>query len=349
MLQEKDRQLHGFRLQLAAATATNQQIQQQVQSLQQSKDDQLREHTLQLHTASVSNQQLIQQVQSLQSSLEDKESRLNTSSQSTCSYHSEFWEVHRDDITLNMHKILGTGAWGYVVEGQFRGQTIAVKCLHDLIRHPEVVSLIRQEISVMAQLRHPNLVLFIAAVLDEESDPLIITELLDVSLRKAYEKHLLVDMRSKGSIYRDIACALNYLHLHHHGAIIHRDVSSANVLLEGKPNKQWKAKLSDFGSAKLVADATTVGPGAMVYAAPEVREKSGVQQSPMVDVYSYGVLLCEVTVEEFPTERKYVTMVQSIKDSWPNLFHLITSCNSANPENRPTMANILTELDKLKL
>lgn len=201
----------------------------------------------------------------------------------------------------------------------------------------------------MAQLRHPNLVLFIAAVLDEESDPLIITELLDVSLRKAYEKHLLVDMRSKGSIYRDIACALNYLHLHHHGAIIHRDVSSANVLLEGKPNKQWKAKLSDFGSAKLVADATTVGPGAMVYAAPEVREKSGVQQSPMVDVYSYGVLLCEVTVEEFPTERKYVTMVQSIKDSWPNLFHLITSCNSANPENRPTMANILTELDKLKL
>ena len=324
-LVQKEAKLREYSSQLAVATANNEQLQQQVQSLQQS-------------------------LQSLQqASLEGKEAQLNSSIQSQCSYHSEFWEVHRDDVILNMHKILGTGAWGYVVEGRFRGKTVAVKCLHDLIRQPEVTSLIRQEISIMAQLRHPNLVLFIAAVLDEESNPLIITELLDVPLRKAYEKHMLVDMRSKVSIYRDIACALNYLHLHHHGAIIHRDVSSANVLLEGKPNNQWKAKLSDFGSAKVAAEAHTVGPGAMVYAAPEVHERSGIQQTPKVDVYSYGVLVCEVTVGEFPNEIKYASMVRSIKASWPNIFHLVTSCTSALPGNRPTMANILTELDRMKL
>ena len=180
-------------------------------------------------------------------------------------YQSEFWEVPREQVICNEQKILGTGAWGFVVEGTFRGQRVAVKCLHDMIRSPRVVELMRKEIGIMAQVRHPNLVLLIAAVIDTENDPLIVTELLDISLRKAYEKKRLQGS-SKLSIFRDIAAALNYLHLHHCGEIIHRDVSSSNVLLEAKPSNQWKAKLSDFGSAKLVMEAKTTAPGAFVYA-----------------------------------------------------------------------------------
>ena len=149
-----------------------------------------------------------------------------------------------------MQKFLDTGAWGFVVEGTFRGQQVAVKCLHDMIRSPKFAEVMRKEIAIMAQVRHPNLVLLIAAVMDTKNSPLIITELLETSLRKAYEENLL-QSSSKLNIFRDIAAALNYLHLHHCGEIIHRDVSSANVLMEAKPNNQWKAKLSDFGSAKL--------------------------------------------------------------------------------------------------
>ena len=197
-------------------------------------------------------------------------------------HHTEFWEVPRGDVTLNMQRILGTGGWGYVVEGKFRGQTVAVKCLHDLIRKPAFIAVIRQEIGIMAQVRHPNLVQLIAAVIDEE-DPLIITELLDLSLRRAYETNQLdPGERCKLSIFRDVATALNYLHLHHHGPIIHRDVSSANVLLEARPRGQWRAKLSDFGSAKLAREATTTGPGAAVYSAPKVRMESGIRQSSKV-------------------------------------------------------------------
>jgi len=83
-----------------------------------------------------------------------------------------------------MQKFLGTGAWGYVVEGTFRGQPVAVKCLHELIRMPEYIEMIRKEIGIMAQIRHPNLVLLIATVIDAENDPLIVTELLDISLPK---------------------------------------------------------------------------------------------------------------------------------------------------------------------
>jgi len=246
-----------------------------------------------------------------------------------------------------MHKILGIGAWGFVVEGIFRGQKVAVKCLHNMIRHPEVIETIRKEIGIMAQIRHPNLVLLIAAVIDAKNDPLIVTELLDTSLRRAYEEDLLQDS-SKLSIFRDIASALNYLHLHQRGEIIHRDVSSANVLLEAKPNNQWKAKLSDFGSAKLAIEAKTTGPGAPAYTAPEVRKEMGICQTGKLDIYSYGVVLCEVIVGQFPMEGSLPSMMQVVRGKWPFMHRLVTSCIQEHPDRRPTMSHVLEEFDKLQ-
>ena len=60
-----------------------------------------------------------------------------------------------------------------------------------MIRSPKFAEVMRKEIAIMAQVRHPNLVLLIAAVLDTKNSPLIVTELLDISLRKAYEEKLL--------------------------------------------------------------------------------------------------------------------------------------------------------------
>ena len=56
---------------------------------------------------------------------------------------------------------------------------MAVKCLHDMVCQREVVEIFRKEICIMAQIRHPNLVLFIAAVI-AENDPLIVTDLLEI-------------------------------------------------------------------------------------------------------------------------------------------------------------------------
>ena len=243
---------------------------------------------------------------------------------------------------LNMQKFLGTGAWGFVVEGTFRGQQVAVKCLHDMIRSPMFAEVMRKEIAIMAQVRHPNLVLLIAAVMDTKNSPLIITELLETSLRKAYEENLL-QSSSKLNIFRDIAAALNYLHLHHCGEIIHRDVSSANVLMEAKPNNQWKAKLSDFGSAKLAIEAKPTAPGAPVYSAPEVRKEMGIRQTAKLDVYSYGILLCEVIVEQFPDEESFPSMMQEVQGKWPFMHCLISSCIQDHPDKRPTMSYILSE------
>ena len=74
--------------------------------------------------------------------------------------------------------------------------------------------------------------------------------------------------------------------------IIHRDVSSANVLLNPTKDRAWIAKLSDYGSANYARSAVTQGPGNAAYAAPDAL------QTPAMDVYSFGVLLLEMCVRK---------------------------------------------------
>ena len=205
----------------------------------------------------------------------------------------ELWELPREQVHISQ-TILGTGGWGYVARGTFQEQAVAVKCLHRGILSPQNEGRLRREISIMSQVRHPNLLLLIGAVLTAEgTGPLIVTELLDRSLRSAYEEGLLEE-RSKVPVLRDVSSALTYLHSHR-TPIIHRDVSSANVLLETtRLESQWKGKLSDFGSANLSHLASTPAEGAAVYAAPEVSTEDRSRQTPKIDVYSFGVLMCEV-------------------------------------------------------
>ena len=258
---------------------------------------------------------------------------------------SSCWEVDRSEVQLHKTEILGTGAWGYVVEGTFRGQRVAVKCLHSLIQQPHFLQTVRREIDIMAQLRHPHLLLFVAAVLDNPSGPLIITELLDTTLRRSYESAQLQESNIVG-IFREVATALNYLHLQR-STIIHRDVSSANVLLERKPEHLWRAKLSDFGSANLMRQCSTIGPGAIVYAAPEIRTKSSVPQTPKVDVYSFGVMLAEVLLCQFPSVEEFPAMLDNVRAVWPSAHPLVCSCTGESPEHRPTMVSVLGQLQHL--
>jgi len=286
-------------------------------------------------------QELEQQLEQAQMKIRELESTI----------HSGEPQIHSKDVVsskevkLFRDKVLGTGAWGFVVEGRFRGKAVAIKCLHREILSQFTVGQIQREISIMAGLRHPNLVLFIAAVMDGDSSPMIITELLSITLRRAYHEDKIAET-NKLPILHDLASALNYLHLRHK-PIIHRDVSSANVLLEKMANDVWKAKLSDFGSANLVRLATTPGEGALIYAAPEMRINAHNPQAPSVDVYSYGVLVCEVTTSTFPDRASFTGLLQLLESQWPDMHHIAEQCTQENPDKRPTMQNVICQLDSL--
>ena len=283
---------------------------------------------------------LQEQVRHLQSRVEQQLPKLGNDSDIS------FWLVSQREVQFT-DRLLGEGAWGRVTVANFRGQKVAIKQLHSTIVSPHYNELVRREISLMAKIRHPNLLLFIAAVLDTpgRSDPLIITELLDTDLRNAYQKKLITSDYARTSILRDVAAALNYLHLHRE-PIIHRDVNSANVLLQALPDRKWRGKLSDFGSANLARLATTPGPGAIVYCAPEAFNEG--KQSPKLDVFSYGKLLCEVLTSQFPFQSEFPSLLQLVAHKWPLMHKLINTCVDRNPTRRPAMSSIVDQLEEEK-
>ena len=254
-----------------------------------------------------------------------------------------FWLVSHSEVHFT-GQVLGRGSYGSVAVGSFRGQSVAVKELHSSIRSPYYDKLLRREISLMAKIRHPNLLLFIAAVLDKpgHSDPIIITELLDTDLRSAYQDGKLANNRVRLFVLRDVAAALNYLHRQRE-PIVHRDVSSANVLLQALPDNKWRGKLSDFGSANIVQYASTAGPGNRQYTAPEVLR--GEKQSTKMDVYSYGMLFCEIFTNQFPDPEAFPSMLDSMGRSWPLMHRIVSSCIEHDPIKRPTMNSIVDQLN----
>ena len=117
---------------------------------------------------------------------------------------------------------MGRCGWGV-----YHGNQVTVKRLHNVIASDYYHKLIQREMGIAARLQHPNLILFIGAA--TRGNLTIVTELMETSLHSELEHgclkkaHILL-------ISRDVACAPCYLHSLPE-PIIHRDVSSANVLL----------------------------------------------------------------------------------------------------------------------
>ncbi|CAH3177396.1 unnamed protein product [Porites evermanni] len=193
--------------------------------------------------------------------------------------------------------------------------------------------------SIASRCRHPCLLQFIGATNDEGS-PLFVTELMESSLRKLLEQRSL-STTEVAVISLDVARALNYLHQKKPLPIIHRDISSANVLLWRQAD-QWRGKVSDYGAANIMQHTMSLCPGAAVYSAPEAFTKN---QTVKVDVYSFGVLLCEMSIRELPDPDRREEQVAMVTE---RMFRaLIRRCLQQNPQERPTMEHIIGELEKL--
>ena len=267
---------------------------------------------------------------------------------------AELNTVSRAEIERIPKKRIGFGAWGEVYSARFRGEDVAIKIAHrEILR--QSVDMLKREIQIMSSVQHPNLVRFIGAVMDDAVErkmdtPIIISELMDMNLRAAYERKL--DLSgSLMSIFRDVAYALQYLHQHRE-PIIHRDISAPNVLLKSLPGGSYRAKVSDFGSANLVKNSTTAAAGAIIYSAPEMFPSEGIaarrqlpKQTPKVDVYSYGILLLEVIAKEMPSQDTSYDLLQKVKGQWNTMYALIVHCTKRSPSDRPTMADILKQLN----
>ena len=253
------------------------------------------------------------------------------------------WEVKEEDLQAT-GDVIGIGGWAEVKVAHLK---VAAKYLHRQLTYNYHRQLFQREMAVAARVSHPNLLRFLGAKL--EGGMAILTELMPTSLRALVDSgHANLDDRLSRehiiSIASDVACALNYLHHMTPDPIIHRDLSSANVLLQPTPNGGWLAKVSDYGSANFQRQLRTENPGSPVYAAPESHNPA--LQSPKMDIYSFGVLLVEMCTCQFPVPERRAELIDTIEQ--PRLFELIGQCLNADRERRPTAAQLVDLLHSMQ-
>ena len=180
------------------------------------------------------------------------------------------WVITPNEIQF-MTGLLGQGAWGVVYRGKFHGCDVAVKQMYENIMSDYNRHLFEREVDIASKCRHPCLLQFIGATTDER--PLLVTEIMDCSLRERLfprqdnRDYTPLSAEEVSVISLDVARALNYLHQKRE-PIIHHDISSANVLL-WRHGDQWRAKVSDYGTANFVRQSTINYAGALIYCAPE--------------------------------------------------------------------------------
>ena len=332
-------QLSTTQQQLLDVKTTNGHLQNQL-SFNQEQLSNIQSKNSHLQDQLFLTQQQLSNVQSKNGYLQNKlsltqQQLLGVQSMMTC---SRLWVVSHDQFTIGIE--IGRGAWATVHETKFRGATIAAKCLHHLITSPRTRELFSREMEMALHCQHQNIVTFLGATL--EGPPVMLMELMSTSLRSAYYQGNIKDHQVLG-ILHDIAKALHFLHTRP-DPVIHRDVSSANVLLKALYNGEWLAKLGDLGTAKIQQQIATAGPGAIAYGAPEAVDST--KHSPKMDVYSYGVLMLEVLTKTHPFQMVDALKAQ-VQQQFPQYHQLVTTCTSQQSRYRPTMYDVIEQLDRI--
>ena len=246
------------------------------------KDEQLRRTEEQLRVKDEQLKMKEGELKDLRDQLQDfavVQNKLSAAEKQLTKYESQSgspdWVLCRDEVHFNWDQSLGAGSFGQVFKGRYCGCVVAIKKLHFSTLSQKQRDSFEREMKIASRCRHPCLLQFIGATQDES--PLFVTELMETSLQKLLKKRKQENQHLSETeiivICLDVARALNYLH-RRQPPIVHRDVSSANVLL-WKQNNQWRGKLGDYGTAKFLQDTMTAHPGTQIYEAPEIRYPFG--------------------------------------------------------------------------
>ncbi|PPS12700.1 hypothetical protein GOBAR_AA07952 [Gossypium barbadense] len=259
----------------------------------------------------------------------------------------------------------GTGGYGSVYKAALpTGQVVAVKKLHRSEDNILINNLkaFESEIIALLKIRHRNIV----QMYDFCSHPkhsFLVYELVERgSLRMVLsnnEEAKELDWKNRLNVVKGLANALFYMHHGHLQRIVHRDISSNNVLLD----LDYEARVSDFGTARILKPDSS-----------NWTSLAGTYGYIKCDVYSFGVLTMEVLMGRHPSDRiSYFSSLESTSSSTLNdqqvllkdtidqrlsppvgqsaedlvsTMRIALACLNGNPQLRPTMQQVSQPLGR---
>ena len=206
-------------------------------------------------------------------------------------------------VRLLQDEPLGTGAYGQVCKAMLGELPCAAKLLHPVLIDPNKSrnrEMFERECRFLSEIRHPNIVQYLGVAEDPQTGPpILLMELMDDSLTHFLElSETRLPYHVQVNINCDISQALTFLHSNQ---VLHRDLSSNNVLLIGAG---VRAKVTDFGMSKLTSvnprmTSLTKCPGTAAYMSPEALLDPPVYTGKL-DCFQAGVLMVQIITRKFP-------------------------------------------------
>ncbi|KAM6572602.1 hypothetical protein CsatA_016682 [Cannabis sativa] len=278
-------------------------------------------------------------------------------------------ELAKASDNFSLANKIGEGGFGAVYYAELRGEKAAIKKM-DMQASKEFLA----ELKVLTRVHHLNLVRLIGYCV--EGSLFLVYEFIEngnLSQHLRGSEREPMPWSTRVQIALDSARGLEYIHEHTVPVYIHRDIKSANILID----KNYHAKVADFGLTKLTEVGSSSLPTRLVgtfgYMPPEYAQYGDV--SPKVDVYAFGVVIYElisakeaiVKPDGLGSESKgLVGLFEDVlnqpdfkelrklidprlgenypADSVRKMAQLAKACTHENPQLRPSMRSIVVAL-----
>ena len=244
---------------------------------------------------------------------------------------------------------IGEGGMGAVFRAHDEGldRDVAIKVLPPSLARDEIYrTRFLREARALARVKHPNLVQ-IYNVAAEKGLHFFSMEYIDGESLSAHIVH--AEEMPLGEILRIAGQVLSALAAVHACGVTHRDVKSANIMIE----PSGRAVLMDLGLAKDEA-ATGVTTDGMILGTPEYmspEQAEGVPATPRSDIYSFGIVLYEMATGELPfrgksaiavlrkqVEEEAPSLAERRPDLPPEFVRAVTAAMRKKPDERPSSA-----------
>ncbi|KAM0936210.1 putative protein kinase TKL-Pl-6 family [Dioscorea sansibarensis] len=254
---------------------------------------------------------------------------------------------------------LGSGTFGTVYHGKWRGSDVAIKrikksCFTGRSSEQERLTIeFWREAEILSKLHHPNVVAFYGVVKDGPGGTLAtVTEyMVNGSLRHVLlRKDRYLDYRKRLIIAMDAAFGMEYLHSKN---IVHFDLKCDNLLVNLKDQSRPICKVGDFGLSKIKRNTLVSGGvrGTLPWMAPELLNGSSNKVSEKVDVFSFGIVMWEILTGEEPyANMHYGAIIGGIVNNTlrpplpascdPEWQRLMEQCWAPDPVQRPSFTQI---------